>query len=167
MGKEDRVRCHGVAVKPPSPFHVRDESIDHLPHVFNVQSCSVISRIGCGRTQEFCDGLHTALLSFGISLYDEGGGPHSKNQTVPTSVKRKSGFLNHVVGSCSARGCETSGNPFPHVVAGDIVAADDYHTVYPPGIQPIFGDTKGCRGRCTCEIDGCVGPSNAGVLSKL
>ena len=167
MGKEDRIGSHSVAIKTPSSLHIRHETIDHLSHVFNVQSSSMISRISRRGTQEFCNGLNTTLLSFGISLYHESGGPHSKNQTVSTSVKRKGGFLDHVVGGRSARGRETTSNPFPHVIAGNIVAADDDHSVNPAGIQPVFGDAKGCRSGGAGKIDGRVGAPNTGVLSKL
>ncbi len=146
MGKEDRVRCHGMAVKSPSSFHVRDESIDHLAHVFHVQSGSMVGGIGGGGAQELCNRLYTALLSFGISLNDESGCPHSENQTVTASVKRKGGFLNHVVGGRGSGGGEATRNPFPHVIAGNVVAADDHHAVNPAGIEPVLSDAERCRG---------------------
>ena len=64
MREEDGVGRHGVSVQPPAPFHVRDETVDHLAHVLHIQTRAVVSGIGRGRAEEFCDGLHATLLGF-------------------------------------------------------------------------------------------------------
>ena len=143
MGKKDRIRCHGMAVKSPSSFHVCDESIDHLAHVFHVQSGSMVGGIGGGGAQELCNRLYTALLSFGISLNDESSCPHSENQTVTASVKRKGGFQPRCCGRGSGGG-EATCNPFPHVIAGMprlIITARSTCC-----IEPVLSDAERCRG---------------------
>ena len=62
MGEEDGVGRHGVSVQSPASFHVRDEAVDHLAHVLHIKTRAVVCGIGRGRPEEFCDGLHAALL---------------------------------------------------------------------------------------------------------
>ena len=138
VGEEDGVWRHGVSVEPPPSFHVGDEAVDDLPDVLDVQARAVIGGIGRGGTEEFSDGLHATLLRLEVDAQ-----PRTQPRPCPEScrcgVGQRAGrsLLDDVVRCCGSRGCETTGDPLPEVVAGDVVAADD-DTVHSVGVQPIL-----------------------------
>ena len=165
--EEDGVWGHSVPVKAPTAFHVGDETVHDLADVFNVQARTMVSRIGRGRAEEFSNGLHAALLRFGVTFDDEGRCTHAQNEAVATAVKGKSGLFNDVVGRSSAGCGEATCNPLPEVVACYVIPADDDHTVNPSSVQPVFGNPEGSGGGSTGQIDGGVRPSNASVLGEL
>ena len=167
VGEEDGVRRDGVSVEPPSAFHVGDEAVHDLPDVLDVQTRAVVGGIGRGGTEEFSNGLHATLLRLGVTLDHERSRTHAQNHAVAASVKGQGGLLDDVVRCCGSRGCETTGDPLPEVVAGDVVAADDDHTVHSVGVQPILRHAEGSGRRCACQVERGVRAAYAGVLRKL
>ena len=165
--EEHGVGRHGVAVKAPTSLHVGDESVDDLAHVLNIEASAVIGRIRRGRTEHFCNGLDAALLRFRMAFNDKGGGAHAEDQAVAAAVKRQRRFLDDVVRGRSTRGGKAAGDPFPQVIARDIVTADDDHAVHTSSVEPILCYAKGRCGRGAGKVDGGVWPTNARVLSKL
>ena len=167
VGEKHGVGGHRVPVKTPPSFHVGDEAVDDLPHVLDVQPRPVVGGIGRGRTEDLGDGLNTTLFRLGVPFDDKRSGAHAEDQSVATAVKRQGGFLDHVVGGgCTGRR-EAAGDPFPKVVAGDVVTADDDHAVDAVGVKPVFRYAERCGSGGACEVDGGVWTTNPRVLSEL
>ena len=81
-----------------------------------------------------------------MPLNDKCGRPHAQHQTVTPSVERQGGFFHHVAGGGSTRGCKAACNPFPEVIPGHVVTADDDHAIHTVGVQPILGHAERCCG---------------------
>ena len=167
MGHEDHLRGHGKAVEAKAPFGGGDQVVHYQADVVHVQARAVEGAVVDFAAEEFYNTTHAALPHGVFAFHDEAASAHAHDGSVATFVEGEGGFFEAVFGGGRADGEETRADPFHHVVAGDVIRANDNDAAAASGANPILGDGNALGGGGAGGVDLGIGAARADVLSEL